>query len=91
MNSVPAAAVIRGGQALFVMTGRKGHVGCSLSNPRGRTSRALLVPYPGLPWVHHGWRVDWSKQEESGISGVEVKFADTRRNTKGAGNSLVLY
>ena len=26
-NSVPAAAVIRGGQALFRITGRKGHVG----------------------------------------------------------------
>ena len=30
-NSVPAAAVIQGGQALFVMTGRKGHVGGLLS------------------------------------------------------------
>ena len=27
MNSVPAAAVIRGGQALFEITGREGHVG----------------------------------------------------------------
>ena len=27
-NSVPAAAVRQGGQALFRMTGRKGHVGC---------------------------------------------------------------
>ena len=27
-NSVPAAAVIRGGQVLFEMTGRKGSVGC---------------------------------------------------------------
>ena len=26
-NSVPAAAVIRGGQVLFGMSGRKGHVG----------------------------------------------------------------
>ena len=30
-NFVPAAAVIRRGQVLFVMTGRKGYVGC-LSN-----------------------------------------------------------
>ena len=30
-NSVPAAAVIRGGQALFGITGRKGRVGGSLS------------------------------------------------------------
>ena len=27
MNFVPAAAVIRGGQALFKMIGRKGHLG----------------------------------------------------------------
>ena len=30
-NSVPAAAVIRGGQVLFGMTGRKGSVGGLLS------------------------------------------------------------
>ena len=30
-NSVPAAAVIRGGQALFGITGRKGRVGGPLS------------------------------------------------------------
>ena len=30
-NSVPAAAVIRGGRVLFGMTGRKGSVGCPLS------------------------------------------------------------
>ena len=30
-NSVPAAAVIRGGQALFGITGRKGFVGGQLS------------------------------------------------------------
>jgi len=29
-NSVPAAAVIRGGRALFGITGRKGHVGGQL-------------------------------------------------------------
>lgn len=32
MNSVPAAAVIRGGLALFEMIGRKGHVGCQSSS-----------------------------------------------------------
>ena len=32
MNSVPAAAVIRGGQALFKITGRKEHVGCLQSS-----------------------------------------------------------
>jgi hypothetical protein len=30
-NSVPAAAVIRGGLVLFILIGRKGHVGGSLS------------------------------------------------------------
>ena len=30
-NSVPAAAVIRGGRALFGITGRKAHVGGLLS------------------------------------------------------------
>ncbi len=30
-NSVPAAAVIRGEQALSGIIGRKGHVGCNLS------------------------------------------------------------
>ncbi len=30
-NSVPAAAVIRRGQALFGIIGRKGHVGGSVS------------------------------------------------------------
>ncbi len=30
-NSVPAAAVIRRGQALFGITGRKAHVGCFAS------------------------------------------------------------
>lgn len=29
-NLVPAVAVIRGGQALFTLTGRKGYVGCFL-------------------------------------------------------------
>jgi len=28
---VPAVAVIRGGQVLFVLTGRKGRLGCFLS------------------------------------------------------------
>ncbi len=31
-NSVPAAAVIRGGQALFGFTGRKAHVGGDVSH-----------------------------------------------------------
>ena len=36
MNSVPAAAVIRGGQALFRITGRKEHVGRLQSSSESR-------------------------------------------------------
>ena len=32
-----------------------------------------------------------SREEESGIPGVEVKFVDIRRNTGGEGDFLVLY
>ncbi len=33
----------------------------------------------------------WSRGEESGIPGVEVKFVDIRRNTGGEGDFLALY
>jgi hypothetical protein len=35
--------------------------------------------------------VHWSKIEESGISSVEIKFIDIRRNTKSEGSFLGLY
>ena len=41
-NSVPAAAVIRGGQVLFGMTGRKESVG-GLTSSKAQT-RAILWP-----------------------------------------------
>ena len=33
----------------------------------------------------------WSLGEESGIPGVEVKFVDIGRNTRGEGGSLAQY
>ena len=61
-NSVPAAAVIRGGRALFVMTGRKGHVG-----------GPLLLPHWRKPWAPPGerWRGGWA-----GVSKRRVEFLE---------------
>ena len=42
-NSVPAAAVIRGGRALFEMIGRKGHVDGFLSGHRLGCRRFLAL------------------------------------------------
>ena len=78
-NYVPAAAVIRRGQALSGMTGRKGCVGGCLSwkcNTQGLT-RVLL---PRLD--------DLSAGEESGIPSVAVECVDIRRNTRGEGGFL---
>lgn len=41
-NFVPAAAVIREGQALFGMIGRKAHVGC-LENQREKPQSCALT------------------------------------------------
>ncbi len=81
-NSVPAAAVIRGVQALFGIIGRKGSAGgpCrSDVKARGLTPEVHLKPL-GL-----------SMGEGSGIPGVEVKFVDIRRNTGGEGDYLDQY
>lgn len=43
-NLVPAAAVIREGQALFGMIGRKAHVG-GLENPKSRISKLYFEKY----------------------------------------------
>ena len=78
-NYVPAAAVIRRGQALSGMTGRKGCVGGLISwkcNTQGLT-RVLL---PKL--------LDLSAVEESGIPSVAVECVDIRRNTSGEGGLL---
>ena len=42
-NTVPAAAVIRGGQALFKITGRKGHVGGLSSTSKKRSYKFKFV------------------------------------------------
>ncbi len=78
---MPAAAVIRGVQALFGIIGRKAR----------RRSLKSDVKARGLtPEVHLKLR-DLSMGEGSGIPGVEVKFVDIRRNTGGEGDFLDQY
>ena len=81
-NSVPAAAVIRRGLALFGITGRKAHVGGLLSV--GVKSQGSTLELPLILVV-------LSSREVSGIPSVEVKFVDIRRNTSGEGGSLARY
>ncbi len=80
-NSVPAAAVIRRVQALFGIIGRRARrrPGKSDVKARGLTPEVHLILL-GL-----------SMGEGSGISGVEVKFVDIRRNTGGEGDFLDQY
>ncbi len=80
-NSVPAAAVTRGAQALFGTIGRKGR---RRSCPSGVKARG------STPEVHLKQQ-DLNTGEERGIPGVEVKFVDIRRNTDGEGISLDRY
>ncbi len=78
-NYVPAAAVIRRGQALSGITGRKGCVGGSASwkcNTQSLT-RVLLSKL-----------LDLSVREKSGIPSVAVECVDIRRNTSGEGDFL---
>jgi hypothetical protein len=49
------------------------------------------VKVPGSTREVHLKLLGWSKREESGIPGVEVKFVDIRRNTGGEGGFLALY
>ena len=81
-NSVPAAAVIRRGLALFGMTGRKARVGGSCKS--GVKSRGSTPEWPSRLLV-------LSSREVSGIPSVEVKFVDIRRNTSGEGGSLARH
>ena len=80
-NSVPAAAVIRGGQVFFGMTRRKGHYGsesgCKFKSPK--TGGMLSKP------------IHLSETEESFISCVGVKSVDLRRKAKSEGSSLGPY
>ncbi len=80
-NSVPAAAVIRRGLALFGITGRKARVGVGKLGVKSRGSTSELPSK--LPVL--------SSREVSGIPSVEVKFVDIRRNTSGEGGSLARY
>ena len=79
---MPAAAVIRGEQALFGFTGRKGRVG----GHRKSVVKSLGLTRKGQPIL----RVS-SPGEVSGIPSVEVKFVDIRKNTSGEGGSLARY
>lgn len=77
---MPAAAVIRRGQALFGFTGRKGCVGClSKSN----------VKVHGSTMEVHSILLDLSSGEVSRILGVAVKCVDIEKNTCGESGSLV--
>lgn len=80
-NSVPAAAVRRGGQVFFGMTGRQGHVGgeSGFKFKSPKTGGMLSKP------------IHLSETEESGISCVGVKSVDIRRNAKSEGSSLGPY
>jgi hypothetical protein len=74
-NYVPAAAVIRRGQALSGIIGRKARAGGSLS----------LVFKPGAQPGSH-WKLGGlSAGEESGIPRVAVKCVEMWRNTSGEG------
>ncbi len=81
-NSVPAAAVIRRGLALFGITGRKAHVG-GLFKLEVKSQGSTLE----LPLILGVL----SSREVSGIPSVEVKFVDIWRNTSGEGGSLARY
>ena len=76
---MPAAAVIRRGQALSGFTGCKGSVGghCK-SDVKSRGSTAVL----------HLKLQGWSAGGESGIPSVAVKCVDIRKNTGGEGGFL---
>ena len=78
-NFVPAAAVIRGGQALFGIIGRKGRVGGAVSH---------LWKSPGLTRSLQAKLPCWSMGEVRGIPGVAVKCVDIGRNTCGESGAL---
>ncbi len=80
-NSVPAAAVIRRGQALFGITGRKARRWLSKSKVKALGSTGELpLKLPSL-----------SPGGGSRIPSGAVKCVDTGRNTGGEGGSLDRY
>ena len=67
---------------MFGITGRKGRAG-------GR--RKLNVKSPSLTWDVRSRLRDSNTGEDRGIPGVEVKFVEIRRNTRGEGDDLDRY
>ncbi len=80
-NYVPAAAVIRRGQALSGFTGCKGRAGVDKSEVK---SYSLTVELPLRLSI-------LSTEERDGIPGVVVRYVDIWKNTSGEGDLLVLY
>ncbi len=79
-NFVPAAAVIRGVQVLFGITGRKGSVG-------GDISRMFNFGAQPRPCVRKLCFLNI--EEVDGIPGVAVECVDIGRNTSCEGDLLV--
>ncbi len=79
---MPAAAVIRGIQALSGITGRK---------ELRRWLFKFLFKYPGSTWRRAGKLNDLSIVEVTGIASVGVKSVDISRNTDGVGRLLGYY
>ena len=79
MNLVPAAAVIRGGQALSGMIGRKASVG---------GLKSLMSNTKAQPWAGIRVLLNLSVLEVEGIPSVTVKCVDFRENTSGEGALL---
>ena len=67
---------------MFGITGRKGRAG---------GHRKLNVKSPGLTWDVRSRLQDSNTGEGRGIPGVEVKFVEIRRNTRGEGDGLDRY
>ena len=76
---MPAAAVIRGAQALSGFTGRKGCVG-------GFVSLVLKPDAQRRGWTGYG--KTRRAREADGTLGVGVKSIDIQGNTKGEGSQL---
>ena len=78
-NYVPAAAVIRKGQALSGIIGCKGYAGGLISQTVKSTGSTGELPLKLL---------DLRIREESGIPSVVVKYVDIRKNTYGESSFL---
>ena len=81
-NFVPAAAVIRRGQALFIITGRKEHLGGSKKLEMKSQSLTLKL-FPKL--------FSSSLEEDGVIHNGAIKCEDIMRSIKSEGNHLIQY